>query len=161
MKYEVIDNYLPDDVFRSIQLNMIHNNFAWYFYDRVTSVVDEDDLTYYFTHIFFDVTPNSSWYKNIQPLVDKIKPVQLIRVKANLYPNLGMYIENKPHIDYDFENKAAVFYINNNNGYTILADGTKIESVENRMLFFNGNELHTSTHCTDKKYRMNINFNYL
>jgi len=50
--------------------------------------------------------------------------------------------------------------MNTNNGYTKFEDGTKIESVANRMVFFSSNMKHTGTSCTDEKIRVVINFNY-
>ena len=161
MHFKVIDDFLPIQVFQDIKSSIINNEFPWYYQEQVTGV-DDKESTFYFTHIFYNnFAQNSTWYENIRPLVKRLELTKLIRVKGNFYPNLGIPIENEPHVDYKFENKAAVFYLNTNNGYTILKDGTKIESIENRILFFNGNEIHTSTHCTDKKYRANINFNYL
>ena len=60
-----------------------------------------------------------------------------------------------------FPHKGAIFYINTNNGFTVLEDGTEIASVSNRLLLFNPSEPHHSTSCTDVKRRVNINFNYL
>ena len=37
----------------------------------------------------------------------------------------------------------------------------KIDSVSNRIIFFDGNEDHYSSTCTDQPVRMNINFNWL
>jgi hypothetical protein len=64
------------------------------------------------------------------------------------------------HIDYKYKHNGAIFSINTNNGGTILKDGTKIDSVENRILFFNPSEEHDSENCTDEKTRINININY-
>ena len=38
--------------------------------------------------------------------------------------------------------------------------GEKIESIENRLVIFDSKKLHASTYCTNKKVRVNINFNY-
>ena len=84
----------------------------------------------------------------------------IMRAKANLYPNCGELVEHDMHTDYNFEHQAAIFYVNTNNGYTKLKDGTKIESIANRVLIFKGNDLHCSTTCTDQQARININFNY-
>ena len=81
--------------------------------------------------------------------------------KRNLYPNQNKFIEHDTHIDYDEPHQAAIYYINTNNGYTKLEDGTKVSSIANRMLFFDGSKNHQSTNCTDEKIRLNINFNYL
>ena len=51
--------------------------------------------------------------------------------------------------------------MNTCNGFTILDDGTKIDSIENRALLFDPSKLHHSTTCTDEKVRINIILNYL
>ena len=56
---------------------------------------------------------------------------------------------------------AAIFYVNTNNGLTVLDNGTEVESVSNRLLLFNGASMDHSTSCTDKKRRVNINFNFM
>ena len=82
-----------------------------------------------------------------------------IRIKANLYPRTDTIIHHKDHVDYTFEHKAAILYLNTNDGFTVIGD-KKIESVANRMLLFNPQIPHHSTTCTDTQFRSNINFNY-
>ena len=55
---------------------------------------------------------------------------------------------------------TSIFYINTNDGYTKFEDGTKIESIANRMITFPANINHTGTSCTDEQTRVVINFNY-
>ena len=55
---------------------------------------------------------------------------------------------------------TSIFYVNTNDGYTLFEDGTKVESVANRMLSFPANMRHTGTTCTDQQIRIVINFNY-
>ena len=43
----------------------------------------------------------------------------------------------------------------------MLEDGTKVESIQNRLLLFAPSKTHNSTSCTDAKVRVNINFNYI
>ena len=52
-----------------------------------------------------------------------------------------------------------MFSINTNDGGTILS-GNKIDSIENRVVLFDGNKPHSSSTCTNQKARFNINFNY-
>ena len=81
---------------------------------------------------------------------------------------VGNIIENLFHVDniVDLSEEklkqltTSIFYINTNNGYTIFEDGTKVESVANRLLTFPTNMKHTGTSCTDEKTRIVINFNY-
>ena len=49
---------------------------------------------------------------------------------------------------------------NDNDGFTVLEDGTEIESPANRVLFFDPLTLHASTSCTDQRCRWNIQVNY-
>ena len=53
--------------------------------------------------------------------------------------------------------KGCLFYLNNNNGFTSFGK-EKVNPKENRVVFFNPNEEHSSSLCTDKKRRININF---
>ncbi len=69
--------------------------------------------------------------------------------------------EHGRHVDYEFENKAALLSLNTCDGFTRLEDGTKVESVENRMLFFDPGQKHNSSTTTNERGRFNINFNYL
>ena len=77
-------------------------------------------------------------------------------------PNITFVDESKTDKYYfSFKHKSAIFYINNNDGYTILNNGkTKIESIANRILFFDSTKNHSSTHCTNDHARVNININY-
>ena len=77
-----------------------------------------------------------------------------------MYPNTQEIYEHGKHTDYDFSHKAAILYINTCDGYTKLADGTKIDSVENRMLLFDASTPHQSTTTSNTTARFNINFNY-
>ena len=58
------------------------------------------------------------------------------------------------------QSTTSIFYMNTNNGYTKFEDGTKIESVANRLVSFPSNMKHKGSSCTDEKIRVVINFNY-
>lgn len=160
MKYEIIDNFLNIEEFNTIKNIVCGNEFSWYFQDTVAHIDDTD--AYYFTHTFYNHSNVRCGLYNtiIIPILKKLDVCAIIRTKANLYTNVGQFIENKNHMDYTYEHKGAILYLNTNNGYTILEDGTKIESIENRLLKFEPHKNHRSTHCTDVKRRLNINFNY-
>ena len=112
-------------------------------------------------------TPLTPEYDLILGLINVIQPRALIRVKANLN-----YITEEIH-KYDFHTDlgefksdtydgatTAVFYLNDNNGYTEFEDGTKIDSVSNRLVRFPQNTAHRGTSCTDQPYRVVLNINY-
>jgi hypothetical protein len=163
-KFKIIDNFLPLKEFVPIRDAMIGDNFPWYFQPFVAENTEEDMAlpSFYFVHTFYnaDYQLQSHFFDLVKPLLNCMSINKLIRMKGNLYPNLNREIINEPHVDFPFDHTGAVFYLNSNNGHTILDDGTTIKSVENRLLVFNSSLPHQSTHCTDQKIRVNINLNY-
>jgi hypothetical protein len=161
-KYKVIDNFLPKENFLKIKENLLGKNFPWYYFPDISFInKPSKGPLFYMQHIFYNREPNSGFYDLIKiNLLNYIDIKSLIRVKANLYPNQGIKKMDEMHIDYKYKHNGAIFSINTNNGGTILKDGTKINSVENRILFFNPSEEHDSENCTDEKTRINININY-
>ena len=94
---------------------------------------------------------------------EKMQPKGLLRVKANLQMRTSEIIEQDFHCDYPLLYtgiNTSIFYINSNDGYTEFEDGTKIESVANRLVTFPHHMRHRGTTCTDKPFRLVINFNY-
>lgn len=160
-KYSIIDNFLDKDSFNKLKDLMYSAYFPWYFAPFGVSKTGKKDGVYHI-HTFYDYdcfnSPQGKPF--IMPLLDKICVKSLIRMKANLYPKTSKIIEHGSHTDFDYKHKGCILYINSNNGFTRLKDGTKIESVENRALFFDSSKEHNSTTCTDKDFRMNINLNY-
>ena len=161
MKYEIIDNFLDEFSFNHIKSVIESDTFPWFWHDQVT-FVNSERSSYYFTHMLFvDNEAKSTLFRQFMfPILEKLDAKAIIRIKINLYTNVSEFIENEFHTDYPYEHKGAILYLNTNNGYTILEDGTKIESIENRLLKFEPHKNHRSTHCTDVKRRLNINFNY-
>jgi hypothetical protein len=163
--YEIIDNFLDESSFSILKSVMLSDSFAWYYNEGVISLGDQRLNQYQFTHTFYmHDTPFSQFFDVIKPIIDKINPVALMRVKANLNPRTEEIFEHGYHADYDnppSNQRTAVFYLNTNNGLTIFEDGTKIESVENRLVSFKTPLLHTGTTCTDENRRVLINFNYI
>ena len=85
----------------------------------------------------------------------------LIRIKVNFYPHSKELIEHAPHTDDTFSHMGAVFSLNTCDGFTRLSDGSIIDSVENRIVFFDASTSHNSTTTTTDIGRYNINFNFI
>jgi hypothetical protein len=156
--YKIIDNFLPKQEFEKIKEVIMSNTFPW-FYNKEVSYVGASD-GFYFLHNFFESANVSMYFNILTPILNKLDIKAIIKIKGNLYPKTSIIEEHKKHVDCCFSHKGFLFYINNNNGFTRLDDGTKIESVENRGLFFDGGIQHNSSTCTNERVRVNINFNY-
>lgn len=159
--FEIIDNALPQEDFENIKNFMLSPNFSW----NLTPVVSyyEENLpitaSYYFTHLFWDSFHTEKEAQIFAPILNKIECRAIMRIKGNLYPSTETIVHHVDHIDYEFPHRGAIFYINNNNGITVI-NGKKVQSIENRLLLFDPTVPHHSTTCTNDKCRVNINFNF-
>jgi hypothetical protein len=160
-KFIVIENVLKKEYFLKIKNNLEGDMFPWYLSDILCGEINKNNFQ--FVHLFYDkLTINSNFYHLVEPLIKVLKPLALIKIKANLLLQEKNIIEHGMHVDYSHKNgKTAIYYVNTNNGYTKFSDGTKISSEENKLLIFDTEEKHTGTTCTDTLKRIVINFNFV
>ena len=172
---EILDNFLPNDQFETLQKFILSKKFPWHFNEYIHPTVEEI-FNFQFVHMFYSDLesppfPLSQYQKKVSPIVDILDPLKLNRIKANLIPITPEIIKDQFHTDvgapsvrhvseYMKKWTTAIFYINTNNGYTELEDGTIIESIANRLVKFPANTNHRGTSCTDQRVRVVINFNY-
>tara|TARA_Y100000996_G_C22362753_1_gene577600 strand:+ start:127 stop:615 length:489 start_codon:yes stop_codon:yes gene_type:complete len=161
MAIQVKDNYLDKDSFKTIKETISSDMFPWFYNDKKVYHTGKDSLfDYQFTHLFYqDFKINSQHFEILNPLLFQMNVKALVRVKANLNPISDRLIEYDKHEDQEFKCKGAIYYINSNNGYTMF-DNEKVESKENRIVFFDTDTKHFGTNSTNCKNRMVINFNY-
>ena len=106
------------------------------------------------------------WFEAIDkiktiPFINRLRPAAILRIKANLQPkNIEVY-EDPLHVDLNKVScTTSIFYVNTCNGYTYFEDGSKVESVANRLVTFPSQTKHAGTTCSDQVSRVVINFNY-
>ncbi len=158
--YEIKDNFLELDQHIILKTIMESDSFPWFFNNHKVRKNENKLFSYQFVHIFYiDDNINSNYFDRLQPLLKKINYKSLVRIKANLNPISNKIIEFDSHLDQDFKCKSGIYYVNNNNGYTMIEDN-KIESKANRMVFFDSEAKHYGTNSTNCNNRMVINFNY-
>jgi len=159
--YKVVDNYLDVEQHLILKTIMESNEFPWFYTKCKSKPTDKPKIfDYQFNHIFYiNNNINSNFFNDLNPILDKLKPLSLIRIKANLNPATKNILEYDYHKDQDFKCKVALYYINDNDGYTMIED-KKIESKGNRMVLFNSDVKHFGTNSTNCNNRMVINFNY-
>ena len=156
---EIIDNFLPEEEFKSIQSFMMGGEFRW-FYAEGRAL--DDDGQYHMTHMFFqpEVGSNSEHINMWNTFMNKVEAKKCVRIKANLTFKTPTIEVGEYHTDYD-DIKTAVFYINTNNGYTEFESGVRVSSVANRVCIFDSNLNHRgATHSEGGQQRIAVNFNY-
>jgi hypothetical protein len=163
MNYKITDDFLNEVEFSQVKDIMIDSSrLPWYFNDYVLSKDEDAGESWQFTHTFFNNWRwQSDYARDIAPLIDKINPKAWLRIKANLGIKSESIKEQGWHTDYDFPCTTAVFYLNDNDGYTIFEDGTKVESKANRLVEFDSHYKHSGTTHTDTLQRVVINLNYI
>ena len=138
--------------------------------DNVDVVRHQHEDVFQFTHLFFvvyhDLTDGESPQTfNIRPILNAIAPRAWTRVKANIGTRDPKHTMSGWHTDAEIgapsaNLSTAIFYMNTNNGYTLLETEEKIESVENRLIVFPCDMLHTGVSQTDTKIRVTLNLNF-
>jgi hypothetical protein len=160
---EIIDNFIPDDEFAKLQEVLLGSDFPWY-YNPYIATTDKNEHGFQFTHALFrDNGESSNALPVVFPVLDRIEPKTLYRAKLNLGGRTASPEQGGWHVDYNPEQLkciTAVYYLNTNNGYTLFEDGTRVDSVANRLAFFDSSLSHTSVTQTDEKVRCVLNLNY-
>ena len=169
--YTVVDNFLDEESFNTLKNSIIGNgDYPWYVYDsvangrqdpKIKTEIEDNLWSWYAIHLVHSIVPQSSSFDYIFQLFKPRMDIKaLIRIKVNYYPYTSEIKEHAKHIDFDYRHKGAVFSLNTCNGFTRMSNGDKVQSVANRMVFFDPSELHNSTTTSNAKGRYNINFNY-
>tara|TARA_B100001996_G_C18635011_1_gene583340 strand:+ start:45 stop:551 length:507 start_codon:yes stop_codon:yes gene_type:complete len=118
-------------------------------------------------HYFYEHhTPNKQTVELIYPILEKVQPCAVIKIKANLVMATDTIVEHGLHRDVEGAEhlndlKTSILYLNDNDGYTKFEDGTKHQSVANTMVTFPNSLLHTGSTCTNEHCRLVLNLNYI
>ena len=159
-KEKVIDNFLPPAELIKLQDTFNSGSMDWYYIKDINMNVSKDSLGVYFVHIAYKEGRASRFMHVFSPILMRLNIKSLTRIKVNLYPRTPKLEVHAAHVDYNHPHTGAIFYLNTNNGKTILEDGTRIASIANRVLIFDASTKHSSTSTTDSKARFTININY-
>ena len=165
---DVIDDYLSEEDHKLIydyftgamDQGDLSNSCAWIFFPGTTTI---DDGHFHFTQLIFaQHSIISPAFNMLTPIIKQEEMTAIARIKANCVLRTPELIEFTWGFHTDFNNNeiTAIYYINDNDGYTLFEDGTKVESVANRFVRFPCTTRHTGTTCTNTDRRLLINFNY-
>lgn len=161
---KIEDNILDNLQLKEIQNKLLSNHsIPMYFVDSVAYENETDLGCYYHVHEVYEYPKGwlSDLGQTISPILKCIKAKSLVKIKINFYPRTEKIIKHGLHNDQSFKCKSALFFVNDNDGYTYLKnENMKVESKANRILHFNSYYKHHSTTCTDQNLRCTININY-
>tara|TARA_E500000318_G_scaffold79642_1_gene74675 strand:+ start:245 stop:853 length:609 start_codon:yes stop_codon:yes gene_type:complete len=166
MYYVVYDNFLNAEEYGIIKQYLgPGGGFPWKLGARINSNDESNDDMYFATMIYYSY--HDGWQAGINrhpfhTITSKIHIESLFRIKSNLYfpSKTGKVEHHAPHRDSEFKHQGALFYLTTCDAPTTMADGTEIESIENRLLLFDPTSMHSSSSPTNAPFRVTINFNY-
>ena len=166
MDVNVIDDFLSQEDFEEVRDLIIYNDlFPWYFQKEVNSMGTDcniDFWNWYGTHAFYvnDFVESKHCATLYNKFIPRFKEMNmfrsLLRIKGNFYPHTETLREHAPHTDYKFSHTGALYSLNTCDGYTKFSDGTKSESIANRIVFFDASKEHSSTTTSNAKLRLSL-----
>jgi hypothetical protein len=157
----VQDNFLSKDYFQKLKDIVFSHQFPWF----MSPVLEDGDDVYMMVHmVYLGDVASSDFFQELRPMFEAMDLFSCMRIKLNMLQRQEKIIEHGMHID-DSDapdgNLTSIFYMNTNNGYTKFEDGTKIESIENRLITFPVHLKHTgSTNTCDAQFRCVMNINW-
>tara|TARA_B000000565_G_scaffold246817_1_gene215754 strand:+ start:662 stop:1249 length:588 start_codon:yes stop_codon:yes gene_type:complete len=179
MKIRIVDDFLPRGDYLQIKEHLIDKpDIPYSFYEGkvygkdANKNLQDSHMCHAFYHLNrFPHEPVTTQYLGLMlPIIARCRVLAIHRIKANLETYSGSEpYESEYHVDWENEEniksnmQAAIYYVNTNNGYTDFKDGEevrKVESVANRMVFFDAELPHRGVSSTDTRYRSVINFNW-
>lgn len=162
----VQDNFLDAEYFNHLKNQVLDETFPW----TVSAVYDSVNISdYQLVHGVCNTINGqhviySSLYDELSPIFSLLNVLCCVRIKINLLKREKEIYEHPLHTDCDDAPSnllTSILYFNTNNGYTRFEDGTKIKSVENRLITFPNYYKHSGTvnNCTEP-HRCLLNINY-
>ena len=155
---KIIKNFLEEKDYKNIKETIFSDSFPWYFYEQsVTNI----PISQFVHTVFWKQKISSNAYNLLDPILNKLNPLTLLKIKVNLNYKTETVIETGEHTDIDNKNfLSAVFFLNNCDGYCRIKD-KKVYSENNKIVIFNSNEKHTGTTTSNSSRRIVINIIYL
>lgn len=149
--YEIVNDFLDKDVFESIKTSLLSDKIPWF------NMIGPWGC---FNHQFFSNIDSSPFFDILDPLTEKLNVKLPIEISGKLFCNTGALSQHMFPVKVSDPHTTAIFFVNTNDGVTILDDNTKISSVENSILFYDGSRQTINTNCADQRVRLLLKFDY-
>lgn len=166
---KIIDGFLQPAELIALRDGMLSSGFPWQCVPILSSGASPDmaasenlQWVHGFVHWQSRKLYRSPALPMLEAVADRLGPVRLLRVKANLTRPLDRHLEYGLHVDVRRPGASTgILYLNDNNGYTVFEDGTRVQGAANRFVEFDASLRHTGASCTDAPYRLVLNLNWL
>ena len=161
--YKIIDNFLRPDIFQGVKYSLLSGRNPWGLKNGLSKKGDDGAISFGLNLYENNQVLGHFYYSIVEPLVQRIEAKNIYRAIVNLVPLPRKPIMAGIHTDHEFPHNVLLFYVNTNNGYTVLdpeGENIKIECIENRALIFKAHYQHETITQTNNNLRINININY-
>lgn len=165
---KVLPNHYADIIENTLDGDDDGSNFCWYWRNNLNSTLHgkESVGNYYFNNtLVWDGQVTNQYSQKVVgiflPILDYvgIPKEKLVIMKMNLYPRTQFRFHHKSHYDYppNSGRQTLLYYVNDNNAFTIFDGIRKVKSKKNSMIIFDGSKWHHSTTCTNVNAKITIN----
>ena len=169
-----IENAIANDKLKLLESNLTSNLTAWTYNHNVA--YGEGKMQYGFsTNVFEDnKVENPSLAVLLNPVKALLGDIDLIRCRVGFIFYSGQQQDeyHDPHVDFEFEHKTSLFYVNNSDAPTVFYN-EKYPSKDNKftvkdvvypkantLITFDGLEYHSSSSPRNPGHRLVVTFNY-
>ena len=181
---KVLDNFLTKSYHKELLNLMFSANFDWYYNENISYKSNSiSHLNEYgFSHIFWDdkgmrnTSTSMFWKPGLYQIMDAVDTDFILRSRGDMTMYSYKEFTHEPHVDYFLKNISVVYYVNDSDGDTIfynqrhsekdkpipndLKIKDKVSPKANRLVFFEGDIIHTGMSPNKHKNRIIINSNF-
>ena len=178
---KVLDNFLTKSYHKELLDLMSSDNFSWYYKKNISHEKTSRLGDYGFSHFFWDengmrdTSTSMLWKPGLYQIMDVVNTDFILRSRGDMTMYSHKEFIHDPHVDFTFKNISAVYYINDSDGDTIfynqrqsggqpmpnkLEVRDRVSPKSNRLVFFEGNVIHTGMSPNKHKNRIIINSNF-
>ena len=170
-KFEIIDDYLPEDQYNQLRKYILGPDCYWYFCGNYGGGYPQME------HVFYNELVGPQRYARTDTVSDAINVLSpilatfnyacLVRIRAilNWRTDTNTMTQRDWHVDVPFDCTTAIYYLHDSDGKTIFKDGDneplECETKANRLVKFPSSYEHSVTPFTTPNMRSVINFNFI
>ncbi len=107
-------DFLPREDYKLIYDTMLSSNFPWYYANSVVSkdLLCTEQENYQFGHSFyFNYGFKSESAQILIPILERLNPIAILRIKGTLLPRSEKTIEHGYHLDNESSKSGSNYYL--------------------------------------------------